>query len=92
MIARDNLDMSPVARTEVSDAKTSDVTKVDHAKDFSGIIHEKLPTSAIDHAILLPGAVHHQANSPESARPVSQRLETRSDLSHTPSAPVKPTK
>ena len=87
-IARDNLDMSPVARTEVSDAKTSDITKVDHAKDFSGIIHEKLPTAAIDHAIILPGDVHHHSNSPGSARPASHRLETRSDLSQTPSAPV----
>ena len=92
VIARDNHDMSPVARTEVSDAKTSDVTKVDHAKDFSGIIHEKLPTAAIDHAIVLPGTVHHHGNSPESARPVSQRLETRSDLSHTPSAHVQKSK
>ena len=88
VIARDNHDMSPMARTEVSDAKTSDVTKVSHAKDFSGIIHEKLPTAAIDHAIVLPGDVHHLVISPESARPVSQRLETRSDLSQTASAHI----
>jgi len=42
-IARDKLalDVSP-CKTDVSDAKTSDITKVSHARDIAGIMHEKM--------------------------------------------------
>ena len=33
-------EVSP-ARTDISDAKTSDITKVSHARDMAGILHEK---------------------------------------------------
>ena len=51
------------AKTDISDAKTSDITKVSHVREVSGIMHE-VPASA---------------NA--SAVSVTQKLDTRSDLS-----------
>ena len=42
-IARDNFGLSP-AKTDVSDAKTSDITKVSRIRDLGGIIHENSPS------------------------------------------------
>ena len=44
-IARDKVvQRTPGANSDVSDAKTSDITRVDHGKDLSGIRHEKAPS------------------------------------------------
>ena len=48
-IARDRNhggDVSP-ARTDISDAKTSDITKKSHARDVSGIMHEKAASNSV---------------------------------------------
>ena len=65
-IARDNIrtGISP-AKTDLSDAKTSDITKVSQVRDVSGIVHEVAP--------------HVSPNA--SAVSASQKLDTRSDLS-----------
>ena len=57
--------MTPPAgdKSDCSDAKTSDITRVGHGRDLSGILHEKATSVS-----------------------VSQKLETRSDLSQAISA------
>ena len=40
-IARDRINMTPGARSDISDAKTSDITRVGNIRDISGILHEK---------------------------------------------------
>ena len=42
-IARDSIGYSP-AKTDVSDAKTSDITKVSQVRDHGGIMHEIAPS------------------------------------------------